>query len=49
VGNCPEPECCKNRVVDSARNECTINDLPSIQFKGNNSIKLERRRYENIG
>lgn len=31
VGKCPDPECCKNRVVD---NSCQLVDLPSINFKG---------------
>ncbi|HMO33248.1 MAG TPA: OmpA family protein [Lacibacter sp.] len=34
VGKCPDPECCKNRVVD---NTCNLVDLPSINFAGNKS------------
>ena len=41
VGTCPEPACCKEirdmlatRPVEKAA-ECTIGNLPSIQFKGN--------------
>jgi len=37
VGKCPDPECCKNRMVDSAAMGCTIGDLPSISFRGNTS------------
>ena len=40
VGNCPEPECCKKMVAASTPQECKITDLPSVQFKGNNSVKL---------
>jgi hypothetical protein len=32
VGHCPDPECCKNRMVDSTA--CNLGDLPSISFKG---------------
>jgi len=35
VGKCPDPECCKNRPVDSLANACHITDLPSVSFKGN--------------
>ena len=34
VGKCPEPECCKNMVAQTAAT-CNIGDLPSISFKGN--------------
>lgn len=44
VGNCPEPDCCKE-LRDKIKNgggggagtpgECKITDLPSIQFRGN--------------
>ena len=45
VGNCPEPECCK-RIDTCCKgkapvSECTITDLPSIQFKGG-SVKLSK-------
>ena len=40
VGNCPEPECCKKMVAAAQPVECKITDLPSIQYKGANSIKL---------
>lgn len=32
VGTCPEPECCKNIVVEKP--QCSIGSLPSVQFKG---------------
>ncbi|MEP6926005.1 MAG: OmpA family protein [Ginsengibacter sp.] len=35
VGKCPDPECCKNRLSDSAMNACHIGDLPSVSFRGN--------------
>ncbi len=44
VGNCPEPECCKNIHHDSTPGgggECKITDLPSIQFKGG-TVKLSK-------
>ncbi|MEP6712071.1 MAG: OmpA family protein [Ferruginibacter sp.] len=37
VGKCPDPECCKNRMVDSAK--ICPSDYPSLSFKGN-SISL---------
>ncbi len=40
VGNCPEPECCKKMAAAAQPQECKITDLPSVQFKGNSSIKL---------
>lgn len=47
VGNCPEPECCKE-LRDKLANglppessECKINNLPSVQFSGN-SVRLSR-------
>ncbi|WP_240966256.1 OmpA family protein [Pseudoflavitalea sp. G-6-1-2] len=33
VGKCPDPECCKNRVIAPEKG-CTIGDLPSVNFKG---------------
>lgn len=43
IGNCPEPDCCKEirKRSDSGfvNNNCKISDLPAIQFKGK-SIKL---------
>ncbi|MDQ2720968.1 MAG: outer membrane beta-barrel protein [Bacteroidota bacterium] len=36
VGKCPEPDCCKNMVAKDT-NSCSIGDLPSISFKGNNN------------
>lgn len=32
VGNCPEPECCKNRVAPQSCNDL-LGNLPSISFK----------------
>ena len=37
VGKCPDPECCKNRMMDTAK-VCPA-DYPSLSFKGN-SISL---------
>ena len=37
VGKCPDPECCKNRIMDTAK-ICPA-DYPSLSFKGN-SISL---------
>jgi OOP family OmpA-OmpF porin len=40
IGNCPEPECCKelrDRVSSGpVSGPCPISDLPSIQFRNNN-------------
>ncbi|MDB5192170.1 MAG: hypothetical protein JWQ96_1733 [Segetibacter sp.] len=43
VGNCPEPDCCKElrKNPPVATNECVITDLPSIQFRGN-TVTLSR-------
>ncbi len=46
IGNCPEPECCKEMREKFAGGppqnwECKINNLPSIQFNGN-SVRLNR-------
>jgi OOP family OmpA-OmpF porin len=43
VGNCPEPDCCKNRdtTVITKTDVCKITDLPSVQF-GGNSVKLSK-------
>ncbi len=46
VGNCPEPACCtelRNRLdsIGSGNGNCTIGNLPSIQFKGG-SAKLSK-------
>lgn len=38
IGNCPEPDCCKD-IEPSVG--CNINDLPSIQFSGS-SIRLSK-------
>ncbi len=36
VGKCPDPECCKNRMMDSTgMGACNLGDLPSISFRGN--------------
>lgn len=35
VGKCPDPECCKNRVV--VDNSCKLVDLPSINFAGSSA------------
>jgi outer membrane protein OmpA-like peptidoglycan-associated protein/opacity protein-like surface antigen len=40
VGKCPDPECCKNRIADSATVVCPT-DYPSLSFKGN-SLTLSR-------
>ncbi len=49
VGNCPEPDCCKNLVIrkDSiiGKSECKITDLPSVQF-ASNSVKLSREAQQ---
>jgi outer membrane protein OmpA-like peptidoglycan-associated protein len=41
VGNCPEPECCKELRESRAANDCKISDLPSVQFKAG-SVKLSK-------
>ena len=46
IGNCPEPECCKEMRDKFATGppqnwECKINNLPSLQFNGN-SVRLNR-------
>ena len=46
IGNCPEPECCKEMRDKFATGppqnwECKINNLPSVQFNGN-SVRLNR-------
>jgi OOP family OmpA-OmpF porin len=55
VGSCPEPACCKEikdmlanmkPVVEKAP-ECTIGNLPSIQFKGN--AKLSKAAETTLG
>ncbi|MDQ6815771.1 MAG: OmpA family protein [Bacteroidota bacterium] len=45
VGNCPEPECCKE-LRDMVKNggpvgDCKLTDLPSVQFK-ESSVKLTK-------
>lgn len=50
VGNCPEPECCKEirKCCDSNKvnpSECKITDLPSIQFKGS-TVRLSKEAKE---
>lgn len=53
VGTCPEPSCCKelrdelSKVKDElangggARGNCSIGDLPSVQFKGGNKLSKD--------
>jgi OmpA-OmpF porin, OOP family len=43
VGNCPEPDCCKElrKGGPVVSGDCKITDLPSIQFRGN-TVKLSR-------
>jgi OmpA-OmpF porin, OOP family len=43
VGNCPEPDCCKElrKGGPVVTGDCKITDLPSIQFRGN-TVKLSR-------
>ncbi len=44
IGNCPEPDCCKELRTGVPRittSECTIINLPSVQFNGN-SVRLNR-------
>lgn len=49
VGSCPEPACCKEikdmianmKPVEKAAAECTIGNLPSIQFKGNAKLSKD--------
>lgn len=49
IGTCPEPPCCKE-IKDMVSNmkvaapaECTIGNLPSIQFKGNAKLSKENQ------
>ncbi len=32
IGNCPEPDCCKDRVITDPKS-CTVTNLPSVQFR----------------
>jgi len=45
VGNCPEPECCKElrqgKTTIPTTTDCKLTDLPSVQFAGN-SVKLSK-------
>jgi outer membrane protein OmpA-like peptidoglycan-associated protein len=45
IGNCPEPECCKelrDKIGNGVTsNSCNITNLPSIQFRGN-SIRISQ-------
>jgi outer membrane protein OmpA-like peptidoglycan-associated protein len=43
IGNCPEPDCCKEMVDRKpvASTECPITNLPSIEFR-NNSVRISR-------
>jgi outer membrane protein OmpA-like peptidoglycan-associated protein len=47
VGTCPEPACCKEikdmlaTVKPVENNECTVGNLPSIQFKGNAKLSKD--------
>ncbi len=47
VGNCPEPDCCKDieRRKVTTETDCRITDLPSVQFAGN-SVKLSREAQQ---
>ncbi len=47
VGNCPEPECCKNIHHDTVPggSDCKITDLPSIQFKGG-TVRLSKEAMD---
>ncbi len=50
VGSCPEPACCKEikdmmanmkPAAPVGKSECTVGNLPSIQFKGNAKLSKE--------
>jgi outer membrane protein OmpA-like peptidoglycan-associated protein len=41
VGNCPEPDCCKERGTAGPVTDCKISDLPSVQFAGS-SVRLSK-------
>ena len=43
VGNCPEPDCCKDIVTkrETTTLDCKITDLPSVQFAAN-TVKLSK-------
>ncbi len=45
VGNCPEPECCKelrDKLANyNPKSECAISNLPSVQFKSG-TVKLSK-------
>jgi outer membrane protein OmpA-like peptidoglycan-associated protein len=43
IGNCPEPDCCKDVATKTpaATTDCPITNLPSIEFR-NNSVRISR-------
>lgn len=42
IGNCPEPDCCKEMATTQpAKTDCPITNLPSIEFR-NNSVRISR-------
>jgi outer membrane protein OmpA-like peptidoglycan-associated protein len=45
IGNCPEPDCCKEMrergMIGGGPTDCKITDLPSIQFRGS-TVRLSR-------
>lgn len=49
IGTCPEPACCKE-IRDQLANwkpekaECTIGNLPSVQFKGNAKLSKDAQK-----
>ena len=49
VGNCPEPDCCKEiregRTTVTPPVDCRITDLPSVQFAGS-SVRLSREAQQ---
>lgn len=50
VGSCPEPACCKEirdmmaNMKPAEKAECTVGNLPSVQFKGNAKLSKDAQK-----